>query len=141
MRYLDILRSAHGDADSAVTAQNRIFDIKQGNKPMSTFLPEWHTVANQLVGIKSENSHIRRDVHPNILRRLSFRSTLEIPVDIATYIDLICQLNRDCRFSKPDYDKSKKPANPTIVLHSPPLPSTPLQPLPNSLPALTAATL
>jgi hypothetical protein len=117
---LDILKSAFGDTDSAVTAQNRIFDMKQGHKPMSTFLPEWHAVANRTGWDDAAKiSHLRRAVHPDILHRLSFRSTSEIPVDIVTYIGLIRQLDNDCRLSNPDYYKSKKPANPTHVLHSP----------------------
>lgn len=117
---LDILKSAYGDTDSAVTAQNRIFDMKQGHKPMSTFLPEWHAVANRTGWDNAAKiSHLRRAVHPDILHRLSFRSTAEIPVDIVTYIDLIRQLDKDCRLSNPDYYKSKKPANPTHVLHFP----------------------
>lgn len=117
---LDILKSAYGDADSAVTAQNQIFDMKQGNKPMSTFLPEWHAVANRTGWDDTAKiSHLRRAVHPDILHRLSFRSNSDTPGDIIEYINIIRQLDNDCRLSNPDYYKSKKPAYPTHIFQPP----------------------
>jgi hypothetical protein len=119
---LDILKSAYGDTDSAVTAQNRIFDMKQGNRPMSNFLPEWHAVANRTGWDNAAKiSHLRRAVHPDILHRLSFRSTAEIPVEIVKYIELIRQLDNDCRLANPDYYKGKKPTSP---IHTFPPPAT-----------------
>jgi hypothetical protein len=41
----EILKSAFGDIDAKATAQLKIFDVKQGHRPLVIFLPEWHAIA------------------------------------------------------------------------------------------------
>ncbi|KAM4064124.1 reverse transcriptase [Hirsutella rhossiliensis] len=66
------LQSAFGDIDAKATAQLKIFDMKQGHRSLTTFLPEWYAVA-KLTDWDSGAliAHLRRALHDNVIWRLS----------------------------------------------------------------------
>ena len=44
------LKTVYDDIDSAATAQKEIYEVKQGQKPLASFLPNWIAVAKLKIG-------------------------------------------------------------------------------------------
>jgi hypothetical protein len=100
------LKTVYGDIDSAATAQKEIYDMKQGHKPLASFLPKWIAVAKLTeFEDKSLISHLKRALHPDIIWRLVVLKAT--PTTLAEFIELVRQCDSECRQLNPDYYKKK----------------------------------
>lgn len=103
------LKTVYGDIDPAATAQKEIYDMKQGHKPLASFLPNWIAVAKLTeFEDKSLISHLKRALHPDIIWRLVVLKAT--PTTLAEFIELVRQCDSECRQLNGDYYK-KKPSN------------------------------
>ncbi|KID81191.1 retrotransposon nucleocapsid protein [Metarhizium guizhouense ARSEF 977] len=128
----EVLKSAFGDIDAKATAQRKIFDMKQGHRPLTTFLPEWYAVA-KLTGWDSAAliSHLRRGLHENITWRLSLTKSKDMPTELTQFMDLVRTCDNECRQVNANYFKkstSNPPANQLAGLQPT---NTPQLPTPN----------
>ncbi|OAQ57621.1 reverse transcriptase [Pochonia chlamydosporia 170] len=128
----EVLQSAFGDIDAKATAQRKIFDMKQGHRPLTTFLPEWYAVA-KLTGWDSAAliAHLRRGLHENITWRLSLTKGKDMPTELTQFMDLVRTCDNECRQVNANYFKkstSNSPANQPAGLQPT---STPQLPTPN----------
>ncbi len=88
------LRTIYGDIDSAATAQKDIYDMKQGHKPLASFLPKWIAVAKLTeFEDKSLISHLKRALHPDIIWRLVVLKAT--PATLAEFIELVRQCDSE----------------------------------------------
>lgn len=102
------LKTVYGDVDPAATAQKEIYDMKQGHKPLASFLPNWIAVAKLTeFEDKSLISHLKRALHPDIIWRLVVLKAT--PTTLAEFIELVRQCDSECRQLNGDY--YKKPSN------------------------------
>ncbi|KHO10914.1 reverse transcriptase [Metarhizium robertsii ARSEF 23] len=132
----EVLKSAFGDIDAKATAQRKIFDMKQGRRPLTTFLPEWYAVA-KLTGWDSAAliSHLRRGLHENITWRLSLTKSKDMPTELTQFMDLFMDLVRtcdnECRQVNANYFKKSTSNSPTNQLPGLQPTSAPQLPTPN----------
>jgi hypothetical protein len=109
---LEVLKTAYGDLHAKTTAAKTIMTLKQGNNPMTTFLPKWHSTAKMTSWDDDALiDHLRAAVHVDILNRLSYVRDQDIPKDLATFVDLIRRLDYEVRTHKPGYFKPQKSSN------------------------------
>ncbi|KAJ6436324.1 mRNA 3 end-processing YTH1 [Purpureocillium lavendulum] len=103
-----ILRSAFGDIDAKATAQRKIFDMKQGHKPLTVFLPEWYAIA-KLTEWDSEAliAHLRRALHDDITWRLSLTKAKDTPSELTQFMDLVRTCDNECRQVDANYFRKK----------------------------------
>lgn len=111
----EVLKSPFGDIDAKATAQRKIFDMKQGHRPLTTFLPEWYAVA-KLTGWDSAAliAHLRRGLHENITWRLSLTKSKDMPTELTQFMDLVRTCDNECLQVNANYFKkstSHSPAN------------------------------
>jgi hypothetical protein len=120
------LKTVYGDVDPAATAQKEIYDMKQGHKPLASFLPNWIAVAKLTeFEDKSLISHLKRALHPDIIWRLVVLKAT--PTTLAEFIELVRQCDSECRQLNGDYYK-KRPGNnntPASTVSAAPGPQTP----------------
>ena len=103
------LKTVYGDIDSAATAQKEIYEMKQGQKPLASFLPNWIAVAKLTeFEDKSLISHLKRALHPDIIWRLVVLETA--PTTLTDFIELVRQCDSECRQLNADYYR-KKPSH------------------------------
>jgi hypothetical protein len=103
------LKTVYGDIDPAATAQKEIYDMKQGHKPLASFLPNWIAVAKLTeFEDKSLISHLKRALHPDIIWRLVVLKAT--PTILAEFIELVRQCDSECRQLNANYYR-KKPSN------------------------------
>ncbi|KJZ68171.1 hypothetical protein HIM_12439 [Hirsutella minnesotensis 3608] len=113
------LKTVYGDIDSAATAQKEIYELKQGHKPLSSFLPNWIAVAKRTeFEDKSLISHLKRALHPDIIWRLVNLKT--VPDTLAAFIELVRQCDSECRQLNPGYHKKKTVSPDTFTGTTPP---------------------
>ena len=107
---VETLKTIYGDIDAAATAQEEIYDLKQGNKPLAIFLPNWITVA-KLTGFEDKSliSHLKRALHPDIIWRLVVLKTT--PSTLTEFIELVRKCDSECRQLNPFYYKKKSSNN------------------------------
>ncbi|KAG7403226.1 Retrotransposon-derived protein PEG10 [Fusarium oxysporum f. sp. rapae] len=115
-----VLQSAFGDIDAKATAQLKIFDMKQGQRPLTVFLPEWYAIA-KLTGWDSGAliAHLRRALHDNITWRLSLTKAKDMPTELTQFMDLVRTCDNECRQVDANYFKkntNNPPVNPTASL-------------------------
>jgi hypothetical protein len=118
----ELLKSAFGDIDAKATAQGKIFDMKQGHRPLTTFLPEWHAVA-KLTGWDNAAliAHLRRALHDNIIWRLSLTKSKDMPTELTQFLDLVRTCDNECRQVNATYfKKSANTPSPYPVAGVPP---------------------
>ncbi|KJZ69154.1 hypothetical protein HIM_11455 [Hirsutella minnesotensis 3608] len=122
------LKTVYGDIDTAATAQKEIYDMRQGHKPLASFLPKWIAVAKLTeFEDKSLISHLKRALHPDIMWRLVvLKST---PATLAEFIGVVRQCDSECRQLNADYYKLKhsiSDKSSTGTIPAMPGPKTPL---------------
>src|SRR6185312_16061547 len=104
------LKTVYGDIDSAATAQKEIYDMKQGQNSLATFLPKWIAVAKLTeFEDKSLISHLKRALHPDIIWRLVVLKAT--PTSLAEFIELVRQCDSECRQLDPGYHKKQPSRN------------------------------
>ena len=125
-----LLNSSYGDIDETSTAQDSIMDYSQGNLPLVKFLPVWYALAQ-----KSQFddlaliAHLRRALHPEIMARISFTDTSDLPTSLKEYIALVRKTDAALRRVDPRYFASKKlPVTQTTSVLSTNIPSPPPPP-------------
>lgn len=102
----NVLQSAFGDIDAKSTAQLKIFDMKQGHRSLTIFLPEWYAIA-KLTGWDSGAliAHLRRSLHDNITWRLSLTKGKDMPTELTEFMDLVRTCDNECRQVNANYFK------------------------------------
>ncbi|KAM3469617.1 hypothetical protein MY8738_010052 [Beauveria namnaoensis] len=111
----EVLKSAFGDIDAKATAQRKIFDMKQGHRPLTTFPPEWYAVAKLTSWYSAVLiAHLRRGLHENITWRLSLTKSKDMPTELTQFMDPVRICDNECRQVNANYFKkstSNSPAN------------------------------
>lgn len=104
------LKTIYGDINSAATAQLEIYDMKQGQKSLASFLPKWTAVAKLTeFEDKSLISHLKHALHPDIMWRLVVLKAT--PATLAEFIEVVRQCDSECRQLDPDYYKKQPGKN------------------------------
>lgn len=112
----EVLKSAFDDIDAKATAQGQIFDMKQGHRPLTEFLPEWHAAA-KLTGWDNAAliAHLRRALHGDILWRLSLTKSKDMPAELTQFLALVRTCDNECRQVNAAYFKRKPDALPSYL--------------------------
>jgi hypothetical protein len=101
-----ILQSAFGDIDAKATAQLKIFDMKQGHRSLTVFLPEWYAIAKLTEWDNGALiAHLRRALHDNITWRLSLTKSKDVPTELTQFMDLVRTCDSECRQVNANYFK------------------------------------
>ncbi|KAM4064033.1 reverse transcriptase (RNA-dependent DNA polymerase) [Hirsutella rhossiliensis] len=109
-----VLQSAFGDIDAKATAQRKIFDMRQGHRSLTVFLPEWYATA-KLTEWDSEAliAHLRRALHDDITWRLSLTKSKDTPTDLTQFMDLVRTCDSECRQLDANYFKKENASGST----------------------------
>lgn len=108
-----VLQSAFGDIDAKATAQLKIFDMKQGHRSLTVFLPEWYAVAKLTQWDSGALiAHLRRALHDDITWRLSLTKTKDMPTDLTQFLDLVRTCDNECRQVDANYFKKNSRNSP-----------------------------
>jgi hypothetical protein len=109
----EVLKSAFGDIDAKATAQRKIFDMKQGHRPLTTFLPEWYAVAKLTEWDSAALiAHLRRGLHDDITWRLSLTKSKDMPTELTQFMDLVRTCDHECRQVNVNYFKKSTNSSP-----------------------------
>ena len=122
----DVLKSAFGDIDAKATAQLKIFDMKQGYRSLTTFLPEWYAVAKLTEWDSGALiAHLRRALHESIIWRLSLTKGKDMPTELTQFMDLVRICDNECRQVNASYFKKSNKSSPANQTGSPQPTTTP----------------
>jgi hypothetical protein len=105
-----VLQQTYGDIDEEGTAQTKLMNLKQGNKPTLQFLSEWQDIANKSgLEDKSLIAFLKNSLHHEVLNRLStmLLTNTKISPDLTGFITQIRHIDSVLRSLSPDYTKAK----------------------------------
>lgn len=105
-----ILQSAFGEADQEGVAQAKVYSLKQGNKPLNEFLPEWQNAAARSgFNSKSLIYTLKSNIHIVLRRRLELSPSES--TDWYKFVDEVRAADVTERRLDANYFKSSQPAN------------------------------
>lgn len=115
---VSLLCSSFGDSDEVNTASNKIFSMRQGHQPLTTFLPNWISTASKTkFNDDAKIAFLKQSLHRDILHRLSFLP--DLPKTLHDFLDAVRKADALLRSLEPTYYQKKSIAT-TLPHHSDP---------------------